>query len=173
MSQTQPPYSQQPGYAPYPPQPQKKSHTVRNVLLGIVLLMVLFVGGCLALVGGVLNEADKAIKESDSKAGGAKNPLTITEGEAFEVDGFKYAAGWQVGPDPLGDIRVSGLRVTNEREDSDGAITEIKFWRGKEVVAMTDCSTEQIQVGTTTKVDCISADNMPKKYDRITINDTF
>ncbi len=44
---------------------------------------------------------------------------------------------------------------------------------GSEVVALVDCTTEQIPVGQTTSLNCFSADDFPATYDRITINDTF
>ena len=179
MSSQQPPPPQQPfGQQPppgyYPPQePPKKKHTLRNVLLVLVLLFVLLVGGCLALLGTAANEVDKAIEEDANKAGGTENALTITEGKAFEVDGFNYAASWSIKKDALGYIDVKGLKVTNNRDSQDSAIVEIKFMRGSEVVALSDCSTEPIAVGQTTTLDCISTDKLPKKYDKITINDSF
>lgn len=154
------------------PKPPKKSHTVRNVLLGIVLLLVLIVGGCLALVGTAANEVGKAIEENDNRPGGANNPLTIEEGKAFEVAGFNYADGWKVSKE-FGSAKVSGLKVTNNREDKDSALVEIKFWKGKEVLALVDCTTEPIAPDTKVTLNCMSADKLPKQYDKITINDSF
>lgn len=167
MTQTQQPY-------PQPPYPQpKKSHAVRNVLLVVVLLFVLFVGGCLALIGTAANEASKSLDHNSNKPGGDKNPLTIAAGKAFEVDGFNYAAGWKIGTDVVGDLDVKGLKVTNNRADSDSAIVEIKLWRGSEVLALADCTTEPIQPKTTVSLTCVSTDKLPKKYDKVTINDAF
>jgi hypothetical protein len=154
---------------------EKNSHTIRNVLLVILALIVLTFAGCVAFLGTAVNEADKAIKNSEAKdeePGGPENPLTIEEGKAFEVSGFNYKAGWRV-VDDIGTVGIKRLRVTNNRDTKDGAIVEIKFLVDDEVVALTDCTTEQIPVGQTTKVDCGSGDELPKKYDRITINDTF
>lgn len=165
------PYVQQP--TQYTPPPAKKSHTVRNVLLGVTLLLVLVIGGCLALIGGVANEVDKAIKEDANKDGGTDNPMPIKEGEAFEVDGFKYAAGWSANKDGLGDVEIKGLKVTNERDSKDSAFVEIKFWKGTEVLALVDCSTQPIATGTTVTLNCFSGDDMPKAYDKVTINDSY
>ncbi|QBR91403.1 hypothetical protein [Nocardioides euryhalodurans] len=166
------PHPQQ-GYGYQQAPPPKKKHTVRNVLLILAAVFVLFVGGCLAIVGTAANEVSKAIERGENEAGGRSNPVTITEGEAFEVRGFEYAAGWRVGKDAMGYINVSKLKVTNNRESSDSALVEIKFWKGSEVLALTDCTTEPIEVGTTTQVDCLAADKLPRSYDKITINDTF
>lgn len=164
------------GQGPAAAAPAKKSHTVRNVLLGVIAAFVLMIGGCLALVGGAANEISNSIDEAekaDSEPGGPDNPLTITEGEAFSVSGFDYAAGWKVTDDGLGSPDVEGLKVTNNRDDKDGALVEIKFLQGTEVLALLDCTTEQIPVGQTTTLGCFSADEVPEDYDQITINDTF
>ncbi|RNL64379.1 hypothetical protein EFK50_07595 [Nocardioides marmoriginsengisoli] len=52
---------------PHLPQPKKK-HTVRNVLLIMIVVFVAGIAGCLALIGGAANEIDKAIKEDDARA---------------------------------------------------------------------------------------------------------
>ena len=159
-------------YAPAPEKP-KKQRTVLKVVLGILIASFLLIGGCVALIGGAANEADKSIKRDEQKAGGTKNPMTITPGQAFEVDGFKYAAGWSVGKDSLGDVAIKGLKVTNTRSDRDSALVEIKFVKGTEVLALADCTTEPINEGTTVTLSCTSADKVPDGYDKITINDSF
>ena len=49
------------------PKPKKK-HTVRNVILIIIVLFVAGTAGCLALIGGAANEIDKSIKRDDAAA---------------------------------------------------------------------------------------------------------
>jgi hypothetical protein len=173
--QTRPiPVAPQPVY--YAPQPVKQSHTARNILIVLGVLFILGVGGCLAVVGLAGNAVNDAIEEAeadDAKPGGPDNPLTIVEGQAFEVDGFSYAAGWSVGKDSIDDVDVQGLKVTNNRDKKDSALVEIKFWNGSEVLALADCTTEPIAQNTTTAVSCFSADKLPAAYDKITINDTF
>jgi hypothetical protein len=156
--------------------PPTKSHTARNILIIFGVLFVLFVGGCFAVIAVTANEVDNVIDdaiEADQQPGGPDSPLEITEGEAFEVNGFDYAAGWGVQGDSLGFIEITELKVTNNRDEADSAIVEIKFWSGTEVLAVDNCSTEQIAVGTTTQVSCIGLDTLPDSYDRITINDSF
>ena len=159
-----------------PPQAAKKKHTFRNIMLGLIAVSVLFIGGCLALVGGAVNEVGNSIEDAEAKdqePGGPDNPLTIVEGESFTVSGFDYSAGWKITDDGLGSIDIQGLKVTNNRNDKDSALVEIKFMNGTEVLALTDCTTEPVAVGQTTTLSCISADDLPKSYDRVTINDTF
>jgi hypothetical protein len=152
---------------------KQKKHTVRNVLLILAGLFILVVGGCAALVGGAANEVSKDIKADANKPGGTDNPLTITPGNAFEVDGFKYAAGWKIGKDALGDVEVTGLKVTNARGKKDSSLVEIKFFKGTEVLALANCTTEPIGMNTTVTLSCISSDKLPTGYDKITINDSF
>ncbi|MEV8194948.1 MULTISPECIES: DUF2510 domain-containing protein [Rhodococcus] len=164
------------GPPPLAPHPPKKSHTVRNILLALVAVGVLAIGGCIAFLAVAANEVNEAIETAeaqDSAPGGPDNPLTITEGQPFEVSGFQYAPGWSVTQDALGYAQIEGLKVTNARGDKDGALVEIKFMDGNEVVALVDCTTEQIPVGQTTSLNCSSGDKFPATYDRITINDTF
>lgn len=163
------------GYQGQPPVAEK-SNATKIVLIVIGVLILLFVGGCLAvgaLVGGAFNEVVETIEEENSRPGGPENPLEITEGESFEVSGFEYDAGWTVVEDFVGDADVEGLKVTNNREDADNAFVEIKLWSGNEVLATVDCITDQIAVGTKVPVSCTSFDDLPGSYDRITINDTF
>lgn len=155
--------------------PVKKSHTLRNVLLVLAGLMILGFGGCAVVVGLAANEVDNAIEESEAKdkePGGPDSPLEITEGEAFEVSDFNYHAGWSITSNEF-TWDIKGLKVENNREDKDSALVEIKLWKGKEVLALADCTTEPIAPGTITQVTCFSGDELPGNYDRITINDTF
>lgn len=84
----QPPYGQQPPGGGYPQQyggpPPKKSHTLRNILLVLVVLFVLGVGGCLAIVGVAGNSIDKSLKAGSAdhtvvyKVGGTTTKADLT-----------------------------------------------------------------------------------------------
>ena len=161
-----------PQYAP----PPKKKHTLRNVLLVLIGLGVLFIGGCVAIVGLAANEVSKEIdkaEKADAEPGGPDNPMEIAPGEAFSVRDFDYEAGWTLTGGDFGGIEIEGLKVTNNRDRKDSAIIEIKLWRGNEVLALADCTTEPITPGTKVTLACFSGDDMPNRYDRVTINDTF
>ncbi len=92
----QPPYGQPAPQQPYPPQPYpqqgypppayppgpppKKSKTLRNVLIIIGTLLVLSLGGCLALVAVVANmdpEVDVPALEADIESG-VKDQMGVT-----------------------------------------------------------------------------------------------
>ena len=104
--------------------------------------------------------------------GDEDHPVTITEGEPFTIRGFDYAGGWSVG-DPMFGMTIDGLKVTNNRPKKDSAFVEVKFWRGTEVLASINCTSDDIAPGTTVTLNCITGDKKPTDYDRLTINDMF
>jgi hypothetical protein len=172
----------QPGYAgynqpqPYQVQPVKQSHTARNILIVFGVLFLVFVGGCIAVVAVVGNKVNDAV--NDDSLGGPNNPMTITEGKAFEVNGFKYSDGWSIKPEPVSQTwSIEGLKVTNERGKSDRLDVEIKLLNANEVMATAYCVAGdgfgKIPEHTTVTVDCTSSDPIPTAYDTITIQDVI
>jgi hypothetical protein len=177
----QPGYAQpgyaQPGYGQpaYAVQPVKQSHTARNILIVFAVLFLLFVGGCVAVVAIVGNEVNDAV--NDDTPGGPNNPLTITEGQAFEVDGFEYADGWTIPPTPIsGLFEIEGLKVTNHRGKADRLLVRISLLDAGEVMATATCvagELDKIPEDTTVTVDCSSSDSLPTVNDKITIQDAL
>ena len=153
--------------------PPKKKRTGLKIFLAIIAAGIVGIIILIALVSSAANSVSKSLDENANKPGGDSNPMTITEGKAFEVDGFNYSAGWSIKSDGLGYLDVEGLKVTNNRDDKDSALVEIKLWKGSEVLALADCSTEPIATGTKVSPSCTSGDKLPKSYDKVTINDTF
>lgn len=158
-----------------PAVPAKKSHTTRNVILAVIGVFILLMGGCtIALIaagGSAINEAIDEAEQSDQAPGGPDNPMEIQVGEAFEVQGFSYQAGWTV-KNVFGSVEIKGLRVENNRDERDSALVEIKFWKGTELLALVACSTLPIDPGRTAALNCLS-ENWPANYDKVSINDTF
>ena len=155
--------------------PPKKSGPWKWILIVGFVVLVLCCGGFAACSAGVIGAADevsKSIEAGDSESGGPDNAVEITEGEAFEVRGFDYAEGWKVSEE-FDMIEIEGLKVTNNRDEKDSALVDIKFMKGAEVLASVDCTTDPIQVGQTVSLNCLSADALPDDYDKMTINDTF
>ena len=184
------PYAQpyaQPGYAQpaygqpaygqpaYLQAPVQKSHTARNILIVFGVLFALLVGGCIAAVVVVGGKVDEAV--NDDTLGGPNKPLTITEGQAFEVAGFEYADGWSISADELGNtVSIEDLKVTNDRGKADRLFAEIKLLSNNEVVATATCtagSLDKISEGTTVTVECTSGDELPLSYDKVTIQDSL
>jgi hypothetical protein len=187
----QPGYAQpgyaQPGYAQpaygqatygqptYGVQPVKQSHTARNILIVFAVLFLLLVGGCVAVVAVAGKKANDVL--NDDTPGGPNNPLTITEGQAFEVDGFEYADGWDVVDAPVsGLLEIEKLKVTNNRGKADRLLVEISLLNDGEILATASCiagELDKIPEDTTVTVDCTSGDTLPTAYDRITIKDAI
>ncbi|WP_193606866.1 hypothetical protein [Nocardioides lijunqiniae] len=170
------PYGGQYPPRPYGFTPPQKSNTTRNVLLVIGLLALLLVGGCLAVVGLAANEIDNAVDEvtaNDREPGGVDNPLEIEQGEAFDVYGFEYKAGWKILADDLGEADVVGLKYENQRDAIDDASVRIKLFQGNELLATVSCRSETAEVGQIVPLDCYSTDTMPAAYDKITIADAY
>ncbi len=175
---------QQPGYPQAQPtygqpqqpymaaQPVKQSHTGRNILIVFGVLILLFVGGCFAVVAIVSDQVNEAV--NDDSPGGPNNPLTIQAGQAFEVSGFEYADGWTVGADAGGYLLVSNLKLTNKRGKADRLYAEIDLLNGNEVLATATCNNfDKIAEDTTITLECTSTDLLPTTYDKITIHDAF
>lgn len=59
-----------------PPEPPKKKHTVRNVIIGITVGIFLVIGGCTALVGGALSQVDEPTGFKTVDTGPAPEPIT-------------------------------------------------------------------------------------------------
>ena len=159
---------------PYLGQPVKQSHTARNILIVLGVLFLVFVGGCIAVVAVVGDKVNEAV--NDDSVGGPNNPLTITEGEAFEVDGFEYADGWSIVAEPVSQTwHIENLKVTNHRGKADRLDVKITLLNGSEAVAETFCTAgdgfNKIAEDITVTVACVSSDPLPEAYDKITIND--
>jgi hypothetical protein len=174
----QPAYGQPPYGAPQPyaVQPVQQSHTARNILIVFAVIFVLFVGGCFAVLAVVGHQVNQAV--NDDTPGGPNNPLTITEGKGFEVDGFEYADGWTITQEPVGQTwSIDNLEVTNHRGKPDRLDVEIKLLltTSNEVVATTFCTVgdvlAKIPEDATATVVCTSSDPLPDAYDKITIQD--
>lgn len=187
----------QPTYPPAPPVKQKNWFLRHKIITGILGLVV--IGGLAgALGGGGDTPSDAASTSSPAAAGTAgattaaaaqpaapqppkvdpddvgdeAHPVTIVEGKAFDIRKLAYAAGWKVTSNEFG-MELKNLKVTNNRDDRDGPMVEIKFMKANEVLATIDCTSEQILPGQTATLNCFGTEPKPKGYDRITINDTF
>ena len=125
---------------PYLTQPVEKSHTARNILIVFAVLFLLFVGGCIAVVAVVGSKVNDAV--NDDSVGGPNNPLTITEGKAFEVNGFEYADGWTIIGEPVSQTwPIDNLKVTNKRGKADRLDVKISLlFNGNEVLSTSFCT---------------------------------
>ena len=173
----------QPPMGPPPPQqqvyyqqpPQKKKHTLRNVLLVFVLLMVLFVGGCFAILGLAADSVDKAVNDESKN----DKPSTVAEGAAFDHDGYAVAKGWKVAPEQFGGATIKNMNVTLEDDQGvsgGGRAAQFTFrlYNGAAVVTEIECSSNEMQEGESSKMDCFSLDSKKVgKYDTIKVADMW
>ena len=154
------------------PKPKKK-HTVRNVILVILGLGILFIGGCMALIGGAANEVSKSIDEHENQKGGSNNPITLKVGEAFTIGDTSYAKGWTLKNDVLGSAEVKGLKVTNNGKDTDYPSVEFRFWNEKNMLAEVSCGLlEEVPAGTTQLLECSGDERLPTKYEKLTVQNS-
>jgi hypothetical protein len=177
------PYSNPYGPGQYPnPYPQApKSNGTRNVLLIVGLVVVLFCGGIVALGAWAVVSVKDGIEDSfDSDyRGSSKDPLTITEGQAFEIRDFEYAEGWSFvrtpDPDDINNEQITGLSVTSDREDAESwdrpSIT-FTFRDGTRVLAQVDCRVDvSLSEGDTADMDCTGYDDLPTDYETLRVYD--
>lgn len=167
------PQAPPPGYQQQPP--PKKSHTLRNVLLVVLLLGVLFVGGCLALIGGAANEVSKSIDKSIAEEAANDKPKDVTEGKAFTHDDYAVDAGWKVEKAEFGGgVTITNARVTNNAEEGRSAWLTFTFYNGKENLAEVSCTSNELQKGESSKLDCSSLSDEPATgYKTIKVADAF
>jgi hypothetical protein len=166
-------YQPRPGYQGPPP---KQSHTLRNVLLILLGVVILFFVGCSVLVATTFHKADKAISTEVAR----HKPTTVTPGQEFTHDGYRVAGGWRIGQDPAtGLASISGLRVTNEHNgaftspDGRTAVMIFRLYDGNTVVAEINCNGRQIQEGESSAMTCYSDDQLPPTYHTIKVTDVF
>lgn len=159
--------------APFtPPQPKKK-HTLRNVLIAVVVLFVLIVGGCTA----ILAAGGKAVNDAINDEVKNDTPTAVTEGKSFEHDGFTASAGWSIKPSRFG-VDVKGMSVTLDDDQGTtsgrSALWTIGLYDGKTKVAELTCSSNEIQEGETSKMDCISGDEIKAgDWSTVKVSDAF
>ena len=177
MTEAQPPAgAQPPNQGQQPPQgyyqqgpPPKKKHTLRNVLLILALVFVLFIGGCLAITASFFNEVDKSIKKEQAN----DKPKVVAEGKAFTHDQYDVAAGWKVAKD-FGGVTIKGMKATNTASESRSALLTFRFYKGTENLAEVVCSSNEIAKGESSVLDCISTSSkFPTGYEQIKVADTF
>ncbi|TDD45362.1 hypothetical protein E1263_38845 [Kribbella antibiotica] len=159
----QSPQQQGPHFLP----PQKKKHTVRNVLLVLLVLCFLGVGGCLAVVGMAGNELAKSVDTSTEK----NAPRDVAVGKAFSIGKHETLAGWTV-KNEAGMFAVSG-KVKNVETTTSTAFLHFKFLSATgEVLGNVQCNSSDLEPGQTQALNCIP-DGKFGKYVKVTAEATF
>ncbi len=181
--------------------PTKSGGALKWVLIGLGVVLVLGLGSCIAFVAAVGNDTSTAlesisadiessvpseapeasqeedptpdVEETSDDSGDQDNPVEIQEGKAFDIRGFSHAKGWNITDSGFG-MSIEKLKVTNNRGEKDSALVDVKLWKGTEVLAEISCTSRpSSSPGTTVTLNCFSGDDLPKNYDKITVNDMF
>lgn len=164
-------------YAPYQSQPPRRDHTVRNVLLVLGVVLLLFCGGAITIVVLAINSVEDTF--DPDFAGSSDQPLTVEEGEAFSIRGFDYEAGWTVtstGPAASGggEVVVGPVRATNNRSDDDAesVYLNFRFFRDNEQLGTVDCfGGSSVAAGRSVTLDCTGFGEDIRGFDEIEVYD--
>jgi len=105
---------------------------------------------------------------------GNDTPHTVVEGKRFTHDGFVAAAGWRVVDGSYLGATIEDLWNTHDGGDRRTALLTFRFYDGKTVLAEVECTSNQMQTGESSPMDCISFDSeFPSGYDSIKVSDAF
>lgn len=97
-------------------------------------------------------------------------PVTVTQGAAFEIGGFSYQAGWNLQV-VYGTLVVNELYATNTRERLYYPRIVLTFEHDSAVVTRTECSAGAIKPGRSVRLMCSPDVKPPVEYDKIVVRD--
>ena len=102
-------------------------------------------------------------------------PSSIKEGAAFTHDDFAAGKGWKVFKEKLINTPgIKNLKVTNKGGDQRTALLTFRFYKKKDVLAEVECSSNEMQKGETSPLECFStSEKFPIGYDAIKVSDAF
>lgn len=114
---------------PTPPQRPRKSHTVRNVLLGLLGAAVLLFGGCAAIVIGTSGASNTTGAQSGSGPKDSDTPKAATVGQKVKDGKFTFTVTKvrdgvdQIGPSGFGEkaqgqFVLVNVTVTNHGDEA-------------------------------------------------------
>jgi hypothetical protein len=162
------------------PQPPRKKHTVRNVLLITSGIMLAFVVACSAVVANGMDEAvNGSVPDTTQSTPGTVPdrgaPRAVAVGKAFTIGKHRFESGWKVATPDYGSPQITGT-VTNVSEETSTAFFHIKYLNGSKVVANFQCSTNDLEPRQSEDVECYNmVDNSGRigKYTKVTAEATF
>lgn len=143
-----------------------KGMATAGTILAVISLIGVFASQ--AFYSAVLDDVSDSLDKADDT-----QEVTVTEGKAFTQHDWDVAAGWKVTKDSLGDLKISGVTVTNMKNEKRGPWIEFKLWQGKKVLASASCLDDDLAKGESKDLDCGGTDKMPKTWDKITVEDAI
>ncbi|TWG90446.1 hypothetical protein L615_009000000080 [Nocardioides sp. J9] len=182
---TQPPYPEPPPQ-PHPHQPwaapppsSGSGRTIALAVGGVAIVVLLLCAGvitALVVIGRDIGEniSDALADWDPERPGGRDNPLTVGEGEGFEIDGIEYQPGWRLELNPRDQHTITGLEGHNDREDGASEYVFLDFAfvtaAGVEVGEVTCSSGATINHGATKLLRCSGYDRIAPGHDRIRVS---
>lgn len=161
--------------------PPAKSHDpLRTVAIGLVLSMVLLVGGCFAVVGGLAHQVGSAFQATPASVAGVVR-MEVQEGETFMLAGFQAAAGWKVAKEAAHTatvtaphITIAGLEVTNTGDRAQMLRYAFTFRGHAQWLAEIDCYCPVVLPGQTALMQCRpTVPRMPFAFDTVVVADGY
>ncbi|GAA3678288.1 hypothetical protein GCM10022237_42090 [Nocardioides ginsengisoli] len=155
-------------------QPSTSTGRTIGLIVGIVLLViVLFCSGIVALFVWFLTNVKHAVSDFDPhREGGRDNPITVAVGQAFDIDGIDYAAGWT-----YGDGTIAGLKGSNRRDDGRSRSVFLTFTfvtaDRVEVGEVTCSSSGSIAHGNSEELDCQGSGKVSATYDHVDVSASY
>ncbi len=155
------------------PTPTKARDPLRAVAIGLVVTLVLLVGGCFAVVGGIAHRVGTAFEATPAPAAAAAL-MEVQDGEAFLLSGFQAAGGWTVTQAALGGSTITGLHVTNIGDTAQSMRYAFTFRSGTRLLAEVDCWCPTVLPDQTTAMQCFAtAARMPFGHDQVVVADSY
>jgi hypothetical protein len=150
------------------------THTTRNVVLLAVVAGILFVGGCLAVVGGAVGRfqeqaASRSVtydmRDFDSRG----MTHVVAEGDRFSMLFLRYRPGWSLSGDGRGHATILGLEAFNQRSETARPAVLFHLLDGGREVGAIRCTAPPVPSAGEAKLRCSSKDARPTAYSRIRV----
>jgi hypothetical protein len=158
----------------YEAPPPKKTRTGLKIFLGVIAFGFIALVGMIVLVGTAANEVSKSIEAEQAN----DKPFVVTEGKAFEHDGYRVAAGWKITSEKYTGLTITGLKVTNVDHSTatdDSPMLTFSLWKGNQNLVEIEASGNALAKGQSTMMDSYSLSETQKvpAYDAIKVKDMW
>ena len=156
------------------PHPEGSRRPVENVVLLVVVAAILFVGGCVAVVGGAVGQLQDSAESGsvtydmrDFDSRGITH--VVAEGDRFSMLFLRYQPGWTLSDDGRGRATVLGLEAFNQRSETARPAVRFHLLEARREVAAIRCTAPPVPSAGEVKLRCSSTDMLPSTYSRIRV----
>ena len=157
---------------PYVIRPERRRRWPRVLLgLAILLLVLVVVGGCLAVLDGI----SRGVRQGAAEAEERTAPRQVQEGRAFTIGRHQTLADWQVREFEWFGTREFTVvaKVRNVSAETSTAYVHFKFLSASgEVLGNVRCGSGDLEPGQTQALTC-DPDGRFGPYARVTAEATF